>query len=96
MVLGLYGRDSRKASKQFSDLYAGDGEVTDAFSEEVCHCTSYMEGDVVSIDKICDVNRVTIAGNEEFAFGDRNAVDQRGKPLRRVVITGYGVQKKVT
>jgi hypothetical protein len=39
---------------------------------------------------------VTIAGNEEFALGDRRAVDQRGKLLRRVVITDCGVQKKVT
>ena len=95
MVLELYGKDSRKASKEFSDLCAGNGEATDAFSELVCHCASYMEGSVVSIDKSRGVNRVTIAGNEEFAFGDRRAVDQRGKLLRRVVITSCGVQKKV-
>jgi hypothetical protein len=56
VVLGLCGKDSRKASKQCSDLCAGDGEVTDAFSERVCHCASYMECGVVSIDKIRGVN----------------------------------------
>jgi len=66
VIFGLYGNDAPRASKQFLSLCSGDGEEFPSLQKSLF--SKVTEDGVLTLEKIRGVDRVQIAGEEQFAY----------------------------